>query len=1239
MHKYFLLLFGILSIKLGQSQFVQIGEGSFLGTFAGPIRTIATQKTFQSKFAYIFPKSTLGNLKNGDSITSIEFFRADGTAIPQKNKMKIWITTTNRSDFGTVGIDFLQETTGATKVFDTLLGNYFGSNEGFYPLPFSAPFKYDSIYGENIALYVQFDQVDTMIGTFSFYFEGSQTVSGYANRQTQFSFGSRASDTLNNITEYKPTIIFNFPREDIDAEIRKVYTLGKIPLPLGNPDSVKVFVRNVGKKDWNNLKFYTFSKGKNNQKDSFYADLPIGKEKFLVVPSLNPTSKGIDTIYVESSDKFTHNNLAYSVRLGNENIYSYRDITLSPAGGGIGFNNAKGDFVARFQSNKSKYINQISVAFAGSGRLFKVGVWSYDSIKARPGKLIFESDSLITVSGTYILDLKKPVLVNGSFYVGVRQLDLNNVAFGYQLELPVRPQTFFYATPLGDTNWVDFHPNAPYKFIIEPRLQADYDFRAVSVEIPKDTVNINDNDTIGPKLIISNVGALMPSDSVEIVCEIRGLNQLHYKESIFDTLSPGLSRTYNFSKKFIASEYGEHSIIAYVRYKDDRVNDNDTVYKKFYSGVDQDVMVRTVHDPFNFNTYVYNVDTLMPLATILNVGYDNTSNFNVTCEIKQQSKILYSKSQNISLPKFQSRILFWPTYKFNDTGKLLVSFFTSLKDDKNTLNDTIKRFVIAYKKTDFIADTIFTPNIDSTYQIGNSVKFSAKVKNDGILELGKIPVYIEVKTPSNKLLYLDSAFSFLFSNSDGFVNFPKSIKLSEKGVYKMKLYARGIYDIYRQNDTFYSTFMVGRPVDFLAEAIYLKDTLSIGSVGYKIESKIGNLGFDPTLVNTAVKCDIFKNGVRLFSDELAIKIDTSTFDTIVFAKVYNPVIAGNHQVLVYLSNSIDGNKFNDTIKKNVVVEVGKDALVETINKPLDNSKIYLSDELDTIKLTIANQGRDTMFNLLVNYQIYDPFNDLISSSFMSVDGFPNSSQNINFLCNCNFKQKGRYKLLVYTSHIGDQNKFNDTQISYFFVKSKRDLAIVYLDSPAFNGQTRVGDKFFPIATIKNNGEDSNSLSGRLIYRVTQTSSNTKIFETALNFPEINPDSSRILKFNDELVFNSEGIFSIECFAENNTDENRPNDTLSGFIQIFKNSLNAINLDQLRVFPTILSSGKLNIQSTNPIQNIYFVNSVGQNVMNIPMFNKSQNEVNIDYNTFLIRGVYFCVIVTSANMVSVPVIIE
>lgn len=127
-----------------------------------------------------------------------------------------------------------------------------------------------------------------------------------------------------------------------------MYTLGKIPLPLGKPDSVQALVRNVGKKTLSAFRVYTKSIGYNKQRDSFQVSLLPGEETFVNVPSLNPLNGGLDSIYVTCNDKNNSNNSGVSYRLGNPNVYSYRDVTLSPAPGGIGFNGTTGDFVARF---------------------------------------------------------------------------------------------------------------------------------------------------------------------------------------------------------------------------------------------------------------------------------------------------------------------------------------------------------------------------------------------------------------------------------------------------------------------------------------------------------------------------------------------------------------------------------------------------------------------------------------------------------------------------------------------------------------------------------------------------------------------------------------------------------------------------------------------------------------------------------------------------------------------------
>ncbi len=114
MRKSIFSIIFILSTQFLGAQFVQIGSGNYLGNFAGPIRTNASQKVFNSRYAYIFPKSVLGNLTHGDTIQSLEFYRTDGPAFDTTCKLKIWIGNTNRANFGPSKVSFLSEISNAT---------------------------------------------------------------------------------------------------------------------------------------------------------------------------------------------------------------------------------------------------------------------------------------------------------------------------------------------------------------------------------------------------------------------------------------------------------------------------------------------------------------------------------------------------------------------------------------------------------------------------------------------------------------------------------------------------------------------------------------------------------------------------------------------------------------------------------------------------------------------------------------------------------------------------------------------------------------------------------------------------------------------------------------------------------------------------------------------------------------------------------------------------------------------
>lgn len=1212
-------LLGLSTITTTHAQFVQVGEGSYLGTFAGPFRTSANMGVYQSKFAYIYPKSTLGNLRHGDSIFSLEFYRAAGASLKGNHHLKIWLANTQRNDFGSTGIKFSSEISSAKKVIDTFASTYLDTFENFYRFTFIKPYVFDSLTGENLVIYTEFNQADTLKGAFSFYFEGTATVSGFSNNQTQYSVGASAPDSLNNITQYKPTLRLNYPRYDFDLDVRGVYTLGKIPLPLGNPDSVKTLLRNVGKKNVTNQKLYTYSLGQNKQKDSFQVSLAVGKEQFFQVPSLSPSKKGTDSVYIESTDKNTSNNKKFSIRLGNENIYSYRDITLPPAGGGIGFNGAQGDFVARFQSNQSKNINQISVAFGGSGRLFQLVIYDYDSIKAQPGKVIWVSDSLTSKSGTYIYDMKKPVKVEGSFFVGVRQLDLNNVSFGFQFEVPVRPRTFFYTSPIGDTTWYDFHPDAPYKFIIEPRLQADYDFRLANATMPRDTFNIYDNDTAAPTITIQNVGVLKPSDSVEIVCEIRGLNLLHYKKSFFDTLSPGMSRTYTFPKEFIPYEFGAHKLIAYVKHKSDAIKDNDTFIRNFYVGVTKDVMVRTLHVPFsNYSSYVYKIDTLQPLATIMNAGYDNTPNFDVVCQIFRRNQKLYEQKNTLSLPKFQTRILYWPTYKANDTGQLELLLFTALKGDRYTLNDTVRVKLYVYKKQDFIADSILSPRPELEYKITDKINVQARVINDGVLPLDNSKIVMKIFNSKNVKVFEDSSKSAIYGEDVKITQLKNKFTPPANGVYRVWVGPDSTQDKYPENDTLSHYFTVGIPTNFSLDTLHVVDTMSNTIAnGYPVSATVGSLGFDSTQNQVNLSVQFSRKGTVWYNEKMIANLLPGEKKKFTLGKNFKPLFTGTYEVLAWISHPKDKKNQNDTLRETVYVEVGKDALVTNISSPLDSQIYYYNQKLDSIQVTVINQGRENMAQVAVNCQVFFEKSIVLNQQKL-VDLKSGESQVVVFYPNKTWLTRGKGKVICETNHLDDQNIANDSLVRSFEVRSKRDLVLNSIDSPSIGGSYITGFTLWPKVNIENAGDDSTVIAQNLKVEIYSDKLNGNlVYSEVVSHPQLNPGEKITVQAVQAFKPQNMGSYWVKAFALNNNDENISNDTLSGSFQVLMNSVKKLSQLAVKTYPNPTKNGEFTLSANNELQSVVIFNSTGQQ---IAQFNNiSSPQLNVKLTAV---GLYF-----------------
>ncbi len=1128
------------------AQYVKIGEGSYAGTLGGPMVSSSTRDTQTSRFSYIIPRSALGNMAHLDTLTSIEFYRVSGAAPNTSTSCKIWLANTSRTDFGTGKLHFPTEVNNAQLVFSGSPSSYVGGAEKFYKIPFNnKSYVFDTTLGDHLVLLVEYRQTKKQSASFQWYFEGPATVSAYAVNQVKYGIGLNPVDSLPSSSSYHPTMIFNYPKFNQDLAILKVYTLGKIPLPLGKPDSVQVLLRNVGKQSLNGFRVYTQSVGYNKQKDSFQISLLQGEEGFFNVPSLNPLNGGLDSIYVNCSDKNSSNNSSVSYRLGNPNVYSYRDVTISPAPGGIGFNGATGDFVARFFSNSPKYINQVTVAFGSGGEPFKVGIWSCDSLTKKPGTLIYQSDSLTSKTGNYILDFKKPVAINGSFFVGVRQLGTNNISFGYQMESPVRPKTFYYVEPLGSTNWVDFAPDAPYKFLIEPRLEADIDIAAISVDQPRDSINIYNKDTIAPEGIVSNIGVQNAIDSFDIRCEIWFGANRQYSHTLRDTLSSRQKRKYTFPRTYIPSSYGEHKVLLIVKKLGDQVSDNDTQSRLFYVGVKRDVMINSVYEPGEGSGYNYKTDTIMPMANVQNIGYDNSPTFTVRCRMFQGSKVVYNQIQFLSLPKFQSKILFWPTYKCGDTGKIKVVFTTEMSTDAYKFNDTQTRTIFIRKIVDIGIDSLRSPSESTFHKPGTSLPIKYFVYNDGLVAAFNVPFYCAIYGPNGARLYYDSIKAYLQGLYGSDVTMPKNFTPTKMGQYKLVVKTRYALDLFNENDSMVRFFNVGKPYDF--KAIEIKkpsknEVYSIGKPSIAPKFVIQNLGY---LKNTGpAVCEVFYKGNRIYYDIKSITLDTGKTDTVVFSATLRPMNVGDFTIRCYANLSSDMDRTNDTLSQTFSAVVGRDAYPTAIKTHNDSFNFDLADTLQWVDVTIENQGADSIRKVLVNVSIFE---NGARTAFLSQVTQLSGKQSglLRFNLQHKFTALGSAALLAYTSSFEDQNIFNDSLWKSLNISLYQDLKLLKTAGPEKSSKLVKNDSVrYPSVFYTNAGNNDSTKPNKLVYRVSQPASGKIIYADTLAIGAIKAGDSAWIKSKKPLTFPEAGPYLMTCFAQKSNDGITNNDTLN-----------------------------------------------------------------------------------------------
>ncbi|MBC7426126.1 MAG: T9SS type A sorting domain-containing protein [Bacteroidia bacterium] len=1189
----------LIVARESSSQSLTIGSGTFTNSnFFGPANT-STLTSSCSRFAYIYPASLLKKLVQGDTISFLEFHRnGNGIGLSGSATMQIFLRTTVKTDFGAGNINWVNESksTGMKKTYSKDPVSDIGSQEGWRRFYLSTPFVYDTLLGKNLEILIEYTQNNSQSDNIYWNYDNSTYVSAYAVNQTKFFSGILPlPDTTNQSSERHPQLRIGFPRVNTDATVIKIYSLGKIPVPLGNPDTIKALFRNDGKQNLAGLKTYIISKGANKYIDSFYISLARGEEKLYTLPIFKIKKTGLDTLEVRIfKDDNDSNNRLQSLRLATDNIYSYRDISLPPSPGGIGFNGTTGDFVARFYSDSLKSINQITVNFGVSGNNFKLGIWKADGVNGSPGTNIWTSDSLVS-KATFLTPVYPPVKVSGNFYVGVRQIMLSNVAFGYQIEEPVRSNTFFYTAPSGNTSWADFAPDAPYKFLIEPRIQAQNDVAPFSYDSPKDTIKLAGFKATAPKATIYNYGSNDQKVPFDVTLRIRQYNNIIYTSTKKDTLSSGRKHQITFDTTFKPTQPGNYQVEVITRLANDQVKDNDTLKYNIFVALYKDVGLTTLFEPSRGASYEIGIDTIYPVVSVNNFGVDKQGPFVVKAMIYDATNtLIYSDSKSISLGSLASSLMSFKLFSPSKTGNYHFIAFTTLNIDTDRSNDTTRADFSFIRSNDVAVTAINYPAPGSSVTPSLiTIAPMATVSNAG-QENQPTPFTVVCYIYKNNVkVYSDSVKIASYMGSPNSISFAKTFVPNIKGYYSMKVISRLPGDQDRKNDTLSSIFAVGVPDDVQPVSIIPSDTSALElNMVFKPQAVIRNNGFNSQLTPFDVHYDIYAGASKVYFSVKNITLDSGTSTTVTFDD-FKPSKEVVYSVVVYTTLFNDFVKSNDTLKLFYNIVKSHDVLPYYISVP---DTVITYNQVFNPAAGIKNVGlsdENTPFPVYVI--IKDPLGTIVY--FESHDTILEKGGTALITFNQNFSatKKGIYSIIVFTKLPTDQQILNDTFKSTFVSIIRTDIAAVNMLYPANTATIKSNTGIIaPKAVIKNNGLDSED-SATVKLKIYNKGNGSLVYSSS-KIKAINAGQTLTVYFDSTFSTSTPGNYRTLLTVTTTGDQLRQNDTIEETFTISDNTgITANDAGGFKIYPNPAVSNLYILSENNDVKTVSLFDVTGKKV--------------------------------------------
>lgn len=1238
-----ILALALLALTLSPSlaQTTQIGTGFFSTANFGPLRTDTTS-SYYSKFAFTYPATTLSNLQHGDSIRALSFFYDEFDSMRGNCSMRILLASSASADFGPGAINWDSiSREGMTEVYSGNPKIIIGDLPGEVIFGLDKAYRWDTTGGRiHLRMLVEFIQTTNQTGNFSWYVENNFSVPNFVSfNESKFIYEQSTTgiDSITNrTTSIKPTLKIYHQSHRQDLAVDRIYSLGIVPVLMRRADTIRARLINVGIDTVYGKKVYLNVRGANTMIDSATVGNVAPYESTLVnFGSHQAVNIGTETLTVRlEPDDNQDNDSLNKPREVNYNIYSQSDPFSPLSPGGIGFGSgATGDFVSKFYVEGASYINQIAVDFGSNGVEFQLGIWDDDGPNGTPGSLIFLSDTQLTTTSSFIFTVLPRVQVSGGYFVGIREPSASVtsfVSFSYQAEDPIRPNTFYFSSPVGSPEWRNFDPGFNFNVNIRPRLQVANDLAVLDILSPinGDSILNSTADSIDLIARVINFG-YQNQGSFEVRGQVfNRFNQLEETRTAIVSLNAADTITINFGKlsKF---RLGEYTFRVNTSLPKDSIRDNDSKEVKFYFIKEYDVAVDQIFNPIANQQFSIRRDPILTIVRVANYGVKNHVNLPVVLQLlNSENEVVHNQLQLIDLEPLSTEIISFDTTYLPINGEFTLRAFTDLSQDSIRANDSLYVFpLLGIKTDDMLISGVTRPTQNQKVLKNESIRPFVSFQNDGLDNQDSVVIEATILDQDGIVIYYDSVHrtSSFFSIRQALFD---PVVLDSVGDYTFITHVTIVDDQVPENDTARVPFSVVTGNDLrIVSLVHPTGIIRLNSPDESVLLAVVNVGLNDA-VDVPFSIEIEDNtGTVVYDDLVSISLASGSADTIEFKDLKFDKL-GDFYVTATNDWLLEEQRVaTDTLRSTYIIRNGIDISIVSHTAPVDTIEI---GEETIPRLTLANSGIDTAFDVVLVITIRDASNVVVGADTLTIERIsPNTQININSSKVWSWDKGGIFTLrseLLTT----DENQLNNELATSFVVPTRRDMGVAGILNPVSDQNIRIGTLNRPAATVINNGLQDiidaevvcdvkvgllTIYRNRQVVSIAAGQSATVIFDSSLTYAE---------------VARATAMFTVESLQ----DQISSNDTLSSSFN-FVQGVGVAELDSklADIFPNPVE-GSFQIYSDLLIKKVILKNDLGAVIWKKEEVNSKNLAVSMEY---LSSGNYFVEIITTTGTITKTII--